>query len=140
MYKKKFFQLFSILVTQQMKTRAFILVLLFAVFLAETASFPGEIKNTCGKMSCMKMRSTLLKECHSQKNNGQKSSGSCNEKTDCSVCPVCLTFTFLPQYECSVNYLFPRKKYPLINIDCTSSYIPPVWKPPNSYPLYSQIT
>src|SRR6266576_3076024 len=133
MYKKKFFQLFSILVNQQMKTRAFILVLLFAVFLAETASFPREIKNNCGKMPCM-MKSMLLKKCHSQKDNGQKFPGNCNEKNDCSVCPVCLTFTFLPQYEYSVNYFFPRKNYPLISIDCTSLYIPPVWKPPNGYP------
>ncbi len=120
-----------------MKVRSLILFFLFTVFLAETATFPPEVKNTCSKMSCVNTKEMVKMKCEGKKQHNQKRSGKCNNTPDCSVCPVCSTFTFLPQYEWSVKYFPFKKNYRMINAGYISSYIPPVWKPPNSYFLYS---
>jgi hypothetical protein len=123
-----------------MKAPAFILLFPFTVFLAETVRFPQEVKSSCSEIPCAKMKEMMPVKCNSQKHNSQKPSGKCNDKTDCSICPVCLMFTFLPQYEWSVNYFFRERNYPLINIDYISPDIPAAWKPPDGYPVYSQVT
>jgi hypothetical protein len=120
-----------------MKIKALILFLPFAAFLIEAASFPLEIKSTCSKMHCMK-KATMKTNCRSKKEHDQKSPGKCNNTTDCSVCPLCSTFTFQPQYELSEKYFSLKKNYRLMNAGHVSSYIPPVWKPPNHYFLYSR--
>jgi hypothetical protein len=78
----------------------------------------------------MKMKATVPMKCNGQKHNSQKPDKNCNDKTDCSICPVCFMFTYLPQYEWTANYFFSGKNYPQINMGYISSYIPPVWKPP----------
>ena len=113
-----------------MKTPALILLFPFAVFLTETVSFPQAIDKSCKKMSCMKMKEPM--KCHGKKDNSQAPSGKCNKTADCSFCPVCSTFTFLPQYEWSVKWFSSGKNYWLVNTGYISSYVPPVWKPPNS--------
>jgi hypothetical protein len=124
-----------------MKIRALILLFPFTVFLAETVSFTSLVNNlcknenvTCKKMPCMKMKKES--PCQSKKKHDQKPSGKCNN-TDCTICPICFTFTFLSQYELPVKDFRYKKNYRLINDGYVSSYIPPVWKPPNGYFLYS---
>jgi hypothetical protein len=123
-----------------MKIRALILFFPFTVFLAETAFMPAA-SNTCKKeniscrqTSCMKMKQS---PCQSKKEHNKKPPGKCNNTSECSSCPVCFTFTFLPQYEWSARSFSFKKNYWLINTGHISSYIPPVWKPPNGYSFYS---
>jgi hypothetical protein len=129
-----FFNIFFILKSHNMKLTPLILLFPFAVFLTETAVLPLEIKSECSEMSCMKMKKMMGTKCHGKKEN-QESSGKCNNIPECSFCPVCFLFTFQPQYEWSPNYFSLKKSYRSINTGDVSSYIPPVWKPPNSYSL-----
>jgi hypothetical protein len=121
-----------------MKTRAFILLFPFAVYLAETVHFPQEANKGCKKMSCMKMKMPM--KCHDKKDDSEKPSGKCNNNPDCTFCPVCYTFTFLTQYELTVKYTLIEKNYLQITSGYITSYIPPVWKPPNTCILSSQLT
>jgi hypothetical protein len=121
-----------------MKINALILLFPFTVFLAETVSFTSVFSNdckkeniTCQKISCMKMKKES--PCQSKKKHDQKPSGKCNDVPDCSICPICFMFTFPPQYELSVKDFPFKKNYRLINARHVSTYIPPVWKPPNSF-------
>ena len=123
-----------------MKTQALILLFPFAVFLTETAVLPLETKTTCSKMSCIKMKRTTEMKCQGKKGHDQKPSGKCNNTPDCSTCPVCLAFIFLPQYEWTANYFPHKKNYRLVNAGYLTCYIPPVWKPPNSCFFYSLTT
>ena len=120
-----------------MKTRALILFFPLAIFLAETASFPLEANSTCKKNFCMKMmkqtKCSGKTKCSKEKNDQQKPSGKCNNNSDCTICPVCLTFTFQPLYELPLKNFTFEKNYPRLNTGFVSSYIPPVWKPPNSH-------
>lgn len=120
-----------------MKSLAFILLVPFTVFLTETATFPLETNNACKKNSCMQKiqesKCSSKKECSSKKKNDKKSPEKCNSTSDCTICPVCFIFTFQPQYELSLKYSLFRKNYQLTNTGIISSYIPPVWKPPNSF-------
>jgi hypothetical protein len=119
-----------------MKVRALILLFPFVLFLGETVSFPLEANSSCWKkMSCMKMMKPA--KCPGNKAHNQKPSGKCNNSPDCSICPVCSTFTFQPQYEWLPKYSPFKKNYRLVNTGYLSSYVSPVWKPPNSYFLYS---
>jgi len=120
-----------------MKLRVLILVFPFAVFLSETAILPLEANPANSKISCTKMKETMEMKCHSKKDCNKKPSGKCNNTSGCYICPVCSIFTFLPQYEWSVKCFSFKKNYRLINTGNVSSYITPVWKPPNSYILYS---
>ena len=136
-----------------MKTPAIILLVSFALFLAETASFPPNLIELCKKSSCIKTTCEVKKtkcekkeskcgmkqtKCSGKKDTDNKSSADCKENPNCIYCPVCSVFTFPPQYELSLTYLFFTKKYPLINCSHTAAYIPPVWKPPNGYSLFSK--
>jgi hypothetical protein len=94
---------------------------------------------TCSKISCIKMKRMMEMKCRGEKEHNQGSQGKCNNP-DCSVCPVCSTFIFLAQYEWSAKYFRFKKNYRLINTGYLSSYIPPVWKPPNSYFRFSSTT
>jgi hypothetical protein len=76
-------------------------------------------------------------KCTGKKEHDQKPSGKCNNSPGCSICPVCSMFTFVSQYEWSVKYFPYKKNYWLINTGYVLAYIPPVWKPPNSYLVYS---
>ena len=121
-----------------MKVQAFILLIPLTAFLAETISLPLEVTSckkeftiSSTKKTCMKMVKPI--KCHGSKENEPKPSGKCNNTSECSVCPVCFAFTFQPQYENSLQYLFIKKNYGLINAGFPTSYVPPVWKPPNSY-------
>jgi hypothetical protein len=118
-----------------MKIRALILLFPFAVYLTETVVFPAEVNKTCKKMSCVKMNKPM--KCHGKKSNNQKSSGKCDTNPDCTLCPVCFTFTFHPQYEWSAKSFPFEKNYRQVSAGYISAYLPPVWKPPNSYFLYS---
>jgi hypothetical protein len=121
--------------TEQMKARAIILLFPFAIFLAETASFPREVNKTCSKMSCRKMMKSM--KCPGKKPDSQRPSGKCNTIPDCSACPVCASFTFQPQYEWFPKYSPFKKNYRLVNTGYISSYVSPVWKPPNPCWFYS---
>ena len=136
-----------------MKTPAIILLVSFALFLTETASFPPNLVELCKKASCTKTKCEVKKKkggmketkcgmketkCSGKKDTDKKTSGDCKEKPNCTYCPVCSVFTFPPQYELSLTYLFFTKKYPLINCGHTAAYIPPVWKPPNDYSPFSK--
>jgi len=112
-----------------MKQRALILFFPLLVFLIETASFSSTMKNSCGKMSCLKQQQGM--SCHHKKQNDQKSSEKCN--TDCSFCPICSTFTFQSQYEWPSKNLLLLQCHASTDSKYVSSYIPSVWKPPNTY-------
>ena len=136
------FRILFYLEVAYMKIKALILFFPFAVFLVETVSFASAVNNLCkkenvgcGKMSCMKMKKR--ESCQSKKQHDQKPAGKCNDIPGCSTCPVCFAFTFLSQYEWSAKSFLFKKNYRLINASDVSSYIPPVWKPPNDYFLYS---
>jgi hypothetical protein len=86
----------------------------------------------------MKMKCGMKQmKCTGKKDHDQKPSSKCNNNPDCTFCPVCSVFTFPPHYELSLKYFFFKKNYPLISSGNIASYIPPVWKPPNSHFLYS---
>jgi len=132
-----------------MKARATILLFSFAMFLTETASFPMKMVNTftktspvktsCMKKSCMKTNSGMrATKCSGKKDNSKKTSGKCKDDPNCTFCPACTVFTFQPQYELILKYSFLIKNYPLISSANIAAYIPPVWKPPNGYSLFSQ--
>lgn len=136
-----------------MRTKALILFFPFAVFLAETASFIPAMKNACAilaakKSSCKKEKKddacskskekktcTKVKQeykCCTKPTPGKLPvNDDCNDKADCSTCPVCYTFIFQQQYEWQAQQFFLKKNYILTNTGYISSYISAVWKPPN---------
>jgi hypothetical protein len=131
-----------------MKARAVILVFSFAMFLTETASFPMQMINTCKKTypvktSCMQTSCAKTKcgmkptKCTGKKDACKKPTGKCKDNPACTFCPACTAFTFQPQYELTLKYSFFTKKYALISSANIAAYIPPVWKPPNGYSLFS---
>ena len=136
------FTILFYLETAYMKIRALILFFPFAVFLVETVSFTSVVNNLCMKenVGCKKMscpKKEKQEPCQNKKEHDQKPIGKCNNTPDCSTCPVCFAFTFLSQYEWLAKSFLFKKNYRLINAGYVSSYIPPVWKPPNGYFLYS---
>ena len=76
-------------------------------------------------------------KCSGKKDTAKKPSGKCKDNPNCTFCPVCSVFTFPLSYELPLKYVFFIKKYPLINCGYIAAYIPPVWKPPNDYSLFS---
>jgi len=137
-----------------MRTKALILFFPFAVFLAETASFIPAMKDACAimtakKSSCTKEKKqdactpkeekntcTKIKQqdkCCNKKTGKIPTDNKCNDKADCSTCPVCYTFIFQQQYEWPAQQFFSKKNYGLINTGHTSSYSSDVWKPPNGF-------
>lgn len=119
-----------------MRTRALILFFPFTVFIAEMASFPSQVKNSCKKMSCMKMMKEM--NCiHKKNNNSKKTSGECGNTSICSLCPVCSLFIMQAQYDGAEKIECFSKKYPSLTTNYDFSYIPSVWKPPNGYLRFS---
>jgi len=120
-----------------MKTLAFILLVPFTVFLTETATFPLEENIACTKKSCMQkiqqQECPSKKECPSKRKKEEKSPEKCKNTSACTICPVCFIFTFQPLYELSLKYSLFQKNYQQINTGYLSSYISPVWKPPNGF-------
>lgn len=78
-----------------------------------------------------------LTKCSDKKDTTKKPSGKCKDNPNCTFCPVCSVFIFPLQYELSLKYLFFTKKYPLKNSGKIAAYIPPDWKPPDSYFMFS---
>ena len=112
-----------------MKIQAIILLIPFSVFLTETISLPKEINNSCKKNTCMKI--TKEKKCCGKKDNQEKPSRNCNTNPECTVCPICFVFTFQSPFEVQQQYVLYKNVYKSFNAGFVSSYIPPVWKPPN---------
>jgi hypothetical protein len=80
----------------------------------------------------MKMKKMREMKCHRETKGDGKSQGNCNNNAGCSLCPVCFMFTFQAQYEwLSKHFSFERNYHP-VNTTYISSYVPAVWKPPNS--------
>jgi hypothetical protein len=77
-------------------------------------------------------------KCPGKKDATKKPAGKCKDNPNCTFCPACTVFTFLPQYDLTLKYSSLTKKYPLINSAHIAAYIPPVWKPPNGYSLSLQ--
>jgi hypothetical protein len=113
-----------------MKIQALILLFPFTFFLAETVSFPSQVNSKCKKMSCTKMMKPM--KCSGKNDSKQRSSGKCNSTPDCTICPVCSVFTSQQQYEPTSNSLAIKKKYQQKSTGFVTSYIPPVWKPPDT--------
>jgi hypothetical protein len=118
-----------------MKIKAFILFFPFAMFVAETISFPLQANNASKEMTCMKDINHMNYPI--EKNDCSKPDGKCDDSPNCSICPVCALFTFLPQYIFTVPAVAIKKNYPLLKTGYNSSYISSVWKPPDSYFFYS---
>ena len=112
-----------------MRTRALILFFPFALFIAETVSFPTHANTDCKKMTCSKMMKQM--SCSHKKDNSEKPSNKCNNTAACSICPVCSIFVFQPQHTWFIKYTLLKNNYPLSNGGSLSSYISKVWKPPN---------
>lgn len=76
-------------------------------------------------------------KCSGKKDTSKRSSRKCKDDPACTFCPACTAFTFQPQYELTLKYSFLAKNYPLLSSGDIAAYIPPVWKPPNGYSLFS---
>lgn len=141
-----------------MRTKAFILVFPFAVFLIETASFipvmqeacsivsarkntcnkptkPGQCKSKQEKSLCSKVN--VPENCDNKKaTDNNTSDNECTDNPDCTTCPVCYTFIFQSQFEWTARKFLLHKSYSLLTAGNISSFTPDVWKPPNGF-LYS---
>lgn len=124
-----------------MKARAFILFFPLMVFLIETSSFFPAMKNACAilavkKNNCSKEKNTCSKikqgdKCCSKKSAEAPVDNTCNDKADCSTCPVCYSFILQQQFELPAQQFFIKKNYVIVNTGDTSSFTSNVWKPPN---------
>ncbi len=123
-----------------MRKQAFILLIPFSVFIAETASFIPAMQNACEMISakesscCMIVEKKAESPC-ADENTGSETPDDCTDKPDCSTCPVCYTFIFQQLYEWNARQFTFKKIYGLQYAGHLSSYTANVWKPPNGLSL-----
>ena len=120
-----------------MRTRVFILLFPFAVYLTETATYSAVFQDNCAavttKTSTCNKTGKQAQCCSKKACNKKTPAKGCTNNPDCTVCPVCLTFIFQSQYEWSATQFSFKQNYGQFNTNYLFSYIPHVWKPPNGY-------
>ena len=118
-----------------MRRSALILLFPFTLFFTETVIFPTEINTRCKKISSAKMMKDM--NCPRKKGKCEKPDGTCNNSSQCSICPVCSIFSFQPLYSLTVQKVIPKKNYRLMNSAIISFLSSDIWKPPKNYLLYA---
>lgn len=118
-----------------MKILALILLFPLSFLLIETGTITPVIKTTCeNKCGNKKIKQD---DCGKKNDTDKKNTDKCNNKTECTSCPVCCVFTLQPQYVWQAKQFIFKQQYRIENAVKISSYNSLIWKPPDSFFNYS---